>query len=126
MYSVLKAQLKELEQSHISLDVRQDPKKLAVILADDFFEIGSSGNTCNKKDCLESGVIVTKMSLHDYQITPLADDAVLATYYLEDKTRNQNTLRSSIWKHRNGRWQLYFHQGTKTELQLIEFRDKKK
>ncbi|WP_058308181.1 nuclear transport factor 2 family protein [Gracilibacillus massiliensis] len=124
MYSDLKNQLKELERSHIRLDVRQDTRKLDEILSDDFFEIGSSGNTCNKEDCLKSGVILTEMSLHDYQINLLAHDVILilATYYLVDKTRNRNTLRSSIWKHINGRWQLYFHQGTKTELQLIEFR----
>ncbi|SHM44023.1 DUF4440 domain-containing protein [Gracilibacillus kekensis] len=115
-----------MEQSHSNIQVRQDTRKLGEILSDDFFEIGSSGNTCNKEDCLESGVILTEMSLHNYQINLLADDVILATYYLVDKTRNRNTLRSSIWKHINGRWQLYFHQGTKTELQLVEFRNNRK
>ncbi|SER50158.1 hypothetical protein SAMN04487944_10596 [Gracilibacillus ureilyticus] len=116
----LKEHLKELEESHINLDVRKSPEKLGKILADDFFEFGSSGYTCNKKDCLESGVVLTEMSLHNYNIYPLSADVVLTTYYIVDKTRNRNTLRSSIWKLTDNRWQLFFHQGTITPLQLNE------
>ncbi|UOQ87292.1 nuclear transport factor 2 family protein [Gracilibacillus salinarum] len=112
-------QLRELEESHIQLEVRQSREKLDSILADDFFEIGSSGRILDKKDCL-GGVVLTEMSLHNYQIKSLAEGVILATYYIADKTRNRNTLRSSIWKHIDGRWQLSFHQGTITDLQVSE------
>lgn len=120
MYACLKEHLRELEESHINLDVRKSREKLDRLLADDFFEIGSSGYMFNKKDCLEDGVVLTEMSLHNYEIYPLAEDVILSTYYIVDKTRNRNTLRSSIWKFIEGRWQLFFHQGTITSLQLKE------
>ena len=67
----LKEHLKELEESHIRLEVRKSREELNKILADDFFEIGSSGYMFDKKECLETGVVLTEMSLHNYQIYPL-------------------------------------------------------
>ncbi|USK35112.1 DUF4440 domain-containing protein [Bacillus sp. F19] len=118
MNSHLKEHLKELEKSHTSLEVRESCEELDKILADDFFEIGSSGYMFDKKECLESGVVLTEMTLHNYEIYPLASDVVLSTYFINDKTRKRNTLRSSIWKLIDGRWQLFFHQGTITDLQV--------
>lgn len=114
----LKEHLKQLEERHIHLEVRRNREQLGQILADDFFEITSSGNMINKNDCLKNGVVLTEMTLHHYEIHPLAEHVVLSTYYIKDKTRNRNTLRSSIWKLIDGRWRLYFHQGTITELEI--------
>ena len=116
----LKEQLRKLEESHLALEIRRNRDKLDRLLADDFFEIGSSGYMFNKQECLKTGVTLTEMSLHNYEIYPLAQDVVLATYFIIDKTRNRNTLRSSIWKLIDGRWQLYFNQGTITPLQLSD------
>lgn len=120
--TTLKEQLKQLEESHINIEVRQSKEELAELLADDFFEIGSSGKMFDKEECLRSGVFLTEMAIHHYEIRQLATDVVLATYFLTDKTRNRNTLRSSIWKRIEGRWQLYFHQGTITDLRLNEYK----
>ncbi|MGD6880038.1 DUF4440 domain-containing protein [Bacillus infantis] len=114
----LKKLIKELEERHTGLEVRTNREELDKLLADDFFEIGSSGYMFDKKECLESGVVLTEMSLHNHEINPLSSDVVLSTYFVVDKTRNRNTLRSSIWKLIDGRWQLYFHQGTISPLQL--------
>lgn len=116
----LKQHLKMLEESHITPNVRESVEKLDAILADEFFEIGSSGYMYDKKDCLETGVVLTDMSLHNFEMYRLADDVVLTTYFIVDTTRNRNTYRSSIWKCIDGRWQLYFHQGTITPLSLSE------
>ena len=121
MVKTLKEHLQQLEESHTGLEVRMSREKLDEILAEDFFEIGSSGFMYDKKECLETGVVLTEMKLHNYEIYPLAHDVVLATYFLVDTTRERNTLRSSIWKFIDGKWQLYFHQGTITPLQLNSF-----
>ena len=121
MVKTLKEHLQQLEESHTGMEVRMSRERLDEILADDFFEIGSSGFMYDKKECLETGVVLTEMKLHNYEIYPLAHDVVLATYFLVDTTRERNTLRSSIWKFINGKWQLYFHQGTITPLQLNSF-----
>ncbi|MEK3766180.1 nuclear transport factor 2 family protein [Solibacillus sp. FSL K6-4121] len=121
MVENLKEHLQQLEESHTGMEVRMSRERLDEILADDFFEIGSSGFMYDKKECLETGVVLTEMKLHNYEIYPLVHDVVLATYFLVDTTRERNTLRSSIWKFINGKWQLYFHQGTITPLQLNSF-----
>lgn len=118
MVENLKEHLQQLEESHTGLEVRMSREKLDEILADDFFEIGSSGYMFDKKECLETGVVLAEMKLYNYEIYPLAHDIVLSTYFLVDTTRNRNTLRSSIWKLIDGRWQLYFHQATITPLHL--------
>ena len=118
MDATLKEQLKQLEESHINFEVRKSKEKLADILADEFFEIGSSGKMFDKEECMKAGVVLTEMSIHNYEIHPLESNVVLATYFLTDQTRNRNTFRSSIWKLIDERWQLYFHQGTITDLQL--------
>ncbi|SFF56837.1 hypothetical protein SAMN05216353_1026 [Halobacillus alkaliphilus] len=118
MTDSLKTHIRELEEAHVSLKVRESPVELDKLLADDFWEIGSSGIMYDKKDCLDLGVVLSQMTLHNYAIQQLAEDVVLSTYFIEDHTRKRNTLRSSIWKFIDDRWQLYFHQGTITQLQV--------
>ncbi|WP_146813747.1 nuclear transport factor 2 family protein [Halobacillus faecis] len=124
MLMSLKEELKELENHHIQVNTRKSTEELDHILAEDFWEIGSSGVPYDKKFCLVQGVVLTEMTLHHYQIQPLSEDTVLATYYVEDRTRSRNTLRSSIWKKIDERWQLYFHQGTITDLHKDEYRER--
>jgi hypothetical protein len=45
-----------------------------------------------------------------FYVTPLADDAALATYHVTTATSASH--HSSIWVFRENRWQLLFHQGT--------------
>lgn len=119
----LKEELENLENQHLLLSTRESTERLDHILADDFWEIGSSGIPYDKKFCLDQGVVLSEMALHHYEIQSLSEDTVLATYYLEDTTRKRNTLRSSIWKIIAGRWQLYFHQGTVTDLHKDEYQN---
>nr|WP_274310546.1 DUF4440 domain-containing protein [Solibacillus daqui] len=116
----IKQHIKTLEESHIKPDVRESVEKLDEVLADAFFEIGSSGFMYDKKECLETGIVLSEMSLHNFEMYPLADGVVLTTYFIVDTTRNRNSYRSSIWKLIDGRWQLYFHQGTISPLSLEE------
>ncbi len=105
--------LHALEQQHIKPDVRTTPEEMAKVLADEFFEIGSSGIIIYKKDCVvEGGLEPWDVTMSDFQVHPLAEGVVLTTYRIENRTRMRNTLRSSIWKLIDGRWQLFFHQGT--------------
>nr|WP_242876402.1 DUF4440 domain-containing protein [Desulfosporosinus hippei] len=58
------------------------------------------------------------MIIEDFQVKVLATDVVLATYRAvktnESREEMRNSLRSSIWKFIDGRWQMVFHQGTRT------------
>lgn len=107
------ATLQELEVFHTRPEVRANPEELAKVLANEFFEIGSSGRIFYKSDCVvEGGSGQWDVSMFDFRVHPLAEGVVLTTYRIEDRTRQRNTLRSSIWKLTDGRWQMVFHQGT--------------
>ena len=88
------------------------------LLADDFLEIGASGRIYDKKRALQA--LLVKPSGHcsmiDFSMRHLTRDVVLVTYRTMRQDSSQNSpvhsLRSSIWKHIDDRWQMIFHQGT--------------
>ncbi|WP_352503012.1 MULTISPECIES: DUF4440 domain-containing protein [unclassified Mesorhizobium] len=58
----------------------------------------------------------TLPEIRDFAVKPIAADAVLVLYRSirrsDGGTPERRTLRSSIWKLFDGRWQMLFHQGT--------------
>jgi hypothetical protein len=115
----LKDHIRQLEESLLNPEVRSSRAQLKKILADDFFEFGSSGKVLYKEeDISDNGIGIVKMKLSDFEIHPLSDDIVLATYRIFNEISDQLSLRSSIWKLNEGVWKMVFHQGTKTEPSL--------
>lgn len=111
----LKQHLFKLETNLLNPEIRQSANELNKFLADDFFEFGSSGNIWYKSDSVNGrGISIRKMTLSNFEIHPLSSESVLTTYRVNDETRKQLTLRSSIWKKLDGDWKMYFHQGTIT------------
>ncbi|ASS95488.1 DUF4440 domain-containing protein [Peribacillus simplex] len=114
--SLLKEHLYQLEEKLLKSEVRTSPEELSLLLKDDFFEFGSSGNIWSKSDFLgQEGAGAVKMTLSQFDMHQLSNDTVLTTYRIFDEGKVEHTLRSSIWKCTNGRWQMFFHQGTKTK-----------
>jgi hypothetical protein len=112
----LKEHLCELEEKLLKSEIRRSQDEVSKLLADDFFEFSSSGNVWYKKDCIgEEGLGDVKMILSNFELHSLSTDTVLTTYRIFNELKIQHTLRSSIWKFRDGRWQMFFHQGTPTE-----------
>ncbi|MBC6309798.1 DUF4440 domain-containing protein [Listeria sp. FSL L7-1582] len=110
----LKAHLQYLEEQLLKPEIRSSREALQRILAEDFFEFGSSGRVLYKNETIgEDGIGEVQMQLRDFEIQELAEDVVLATYRIFNVTQQQQSLRSSIWKFKDARWQLIFHQGTK-------------
>ena len=109
-------QLRELEESLLRPDVRTSPA-VADLIADDFIEFGSSGRVYAKTDMIaalltESPVTLSASGFH---VAMLADDVALVTYRAtRHATPPVHSLRSSIWRLREGRWRIVFHQGTRT------------
>ncbi|TDQ36600.1 DUF4440 domain-containing protein [Aureibacillus halotolerans] len=103
------------EEALLTNAIRTSPEGLSALLADEFFEFGSYGRIWTKADFLVDGGIGERtIDLNDFSIRKLADDVVLATYRIHDKTTHKHSLRSSIWKHNHDEWQMVFHQGTST------------
>jgi hypothetical protein len=82
------------------------------------YGIINKGRLLNKRETTlefsEEGLGVVKMILSNFELHPLSTDTVLTTYRIFNEIKIQYTLRSSIWKFRDGRWQMFFHQGTPT------------
>lgn len=107
--------LRELEERLLQPSVRATADQVAMLLADEFVEFGSSGGVYDKQQVVvalqqEQGQ-GGKLTVTDFSARTLAPDVVLLTYRITE-TR---TLRSSIWKQMNGQWRMVFHQGTKSE-----------
>ncbi|MBT2757528.1 DUF4440 domain-containing protein [Mesobacillus foraminis] len=112
----LKAHIKELEEKLLNPEVRSSRTELKKLLADDFFEFGSSGKVLYKDEEIgESGIGIVRMTLSDFEVHPLSDSVLLATYSIFNVENKQHSLRSSIWKLNEGKWKMVFHQGTKTD-----------
>jgi hypothetical protein len=110
--------IRHLEERLLQADARQSAQEVAELLADDFIEFGSSGRIFDKPTTIAAlqHESPAEISLTDYQARLLAPDVVLVTYRAIRSTvtpaQTTQSLRSSIWKQLDGRWQLVFHQGT--------------
>lgn len=109
-------ELKNLEKKLLKSKIRKSSIDLTEILADEFVEFGSSGNIYYKKQIIEAlqKEVTPKMSLSNFSSLKLGKNYFLVKY---KAVKNENgkknySLRSSIWKLNNGKWQMIFHQGT--------------
>ncbi|WP_323703500.1 hypothetical protein [Mammaliicoccus sp. Dog046] len=84
------------------------------ILHKDFKEFGKSGKTFYKDDIQNAQLDTDEYEIYDFEEYTLAEDVKLCTYTLVNKTQNQSTNRSSIWKFEES-WKLIFHQGTEKD-----------
>ncbi|WP_199100002.1 nuclear transport factor 2 family protein [Dyella sp. ASV21] len=112
------AHLLDLETRLHQWQIRADEQALRQLLAEDFFELGVSGAVWTREAVIEAlrGEAFSPREVSDFRVTRLADGVALATYRVHRHATPQRpaaaSLRSSIWCHRDGRWQMQFHQGT--------------
>ena len=95
--------------------------EVGALLAEDFVEFGSSGQTYDREQMLAAlaGEPQTgpppDRRLCDGQVRLLSPTVALVTYRIvrrEPDGSEMQSLRCSIWRHADGRWQMAFHQGT--------------
>ena len=107
--------LLELENQLLQDEVRQSPGDIDRLLADEFVEFGSSGRIYRIQGCT-GGMGRIDAFISDFQAKTLAPGVALATYRLvkhdQAEPAMKHSLRSSIWRLKDGRWQMVFHQGT--------------
>ncbi|PXV58564.1 hypothetical protein SAMN04487785_11576 [Dyella jiangningensis] len=114
----LAAHLLDLETRLHRQDVRADAAALRELIAEDFFEFGVSGTVWTREAVIEAlrGESFSPREVTDFRLTLLADDVALVTYrghrFATPERPASDSLRSSIWRLRDGRWQMRFHQGT--------------
>jgi hypothetical protein len=93
---------------------RQDRVILDLLIADNFYEIGASGNVYHKKDILEALPLEQQHDVYgnisEFEIALLSDTFIRAHYLLQEKDRL--TRRTSLWQKDQNSYQMIFHQGT--------------
>ncbi|MCE9548860.1 DUF4440 domain-containing protein [Candidatus Nomurabacteria bacterium] len=112
----------DLETKLHKKEVRNSPKLVSELLADDFIEFGSSGLVYDKSTTLNSlgkEEVDLEITVDNFRVQKLSEGVVLVNYKtskLNPKIdSNFESLRTSIWKFLDGKWQLIFHQGTRIE-----------
>ena len=110
--------LHSLEDRLLQPVVRADRAALESLLAPEFREFGSSGRVFDREAIISllsaEASSPRHLSLRDFACLPLGPDAALVTYRSASHGLVAEALRSSIWAHRDGRWQMLFHQGTRS------------
>ncbi len=106
--------LVRLEKSLLQSQGRKSGE-VAQLLADDFVEFGSSGRIFTKPEAIQ--VLHTEpvvgFETSDFRVRFLNPHIALLTYVAHrNGSLSSTSLRSSLWKQQDGRWQLLFHQGT--------------
>jgi hypothetical protein len=109
--------LQQLEEKLLQPEIRSDIAALDQLLADDFIEFGASGERYTKTEIVAAlpHEPPIERTTSDYDVRELGHGVALVTYNVVRHTPNEpsmRSLRSSIWVHRDGRWQMVFHQGT--------------
>lgn len=108
--------LQELELCLLQPDVRKSAR-VEELLADEFIEVGSGGNAHTRQEILNALLAepTTRWTATDFKVRLLAPTVALVTFRaLRHSEPPLHSLRSSIWRETNGRWQMTFHQGTLT------------
>ncbi|WP_369976579.1 DUF4440 domain-containing protein [Xanthomonas bundabergensis] len=105
-----------LELSLLEASVRASVERLDDLLEEDFVEFGASGRRFGKREVLAAlpGASPVRYRVDDMQARWLAPDLLQLTYRSErdgDGGRH-GALRSSLWRCRDDRWRMLFHQGT--------------
>jgi hypothetical protein len=115
--------LRQLEEHLLQPNVRRSRQTVAELLADEFIEFGSSGRVFTKQQIIESlqHESPARFEITEFQAKALASCIVLVTYRTVRHGASDGqmaySLRSSIWKLSEGRWQMIFHQGTLSKIE---------
>lgn len=117
---LLEKHILQLETDLLKPEIRKSIEKTSELLSDGFVEFCSSGHIWhyNKGESVDEQIQQIDWEIKDFAINQLSDDYILATYKLikhsEINENKKYSLRSSIWKYLDGKWKMFFHQGTLT------------
>jgi hypothetical protein len=107
----------ELEKSLLTPEVRASYEKIDLLLADDFSELGASGDKFGKDFVLAhlpEETEATRFEGRDFNVREISPGVALVTFFVTKTSREgtKHSLRSSLWVWRDNRWQMTYHQGT--------------
>jgi len=104
-------QICELERKLLDPSIRRSKLELNKLIADDFIEIGASGQLYDKMSAIRtilSNLGQTPKEEYYLRSRLLAPDLVLISY----TTHDGKSHRSSMWHYTYKSWKILFHQAT--------------
>ncbi len=111
-----------LERELLGPETRGDAARVRSLLPPDLREVGSSGRVFGREEiaALLQKEPAGRFLMEDAAAAFVAESVILVTYRaVRVSEREQGagearveSLRSSLWVLREGRWQMLFHQGT--------------
>jgi len=116
--AALEALLLALERELHRREVRASAGRLAELLDEDFHELGVSGAVWTREAIVAAlkDEVFSPRTISGFRVQRLASDLALATYRAHRAAIPERpaaeSLRSSLWRLRDGRWRMAFHQGT--------------
>lgn len=114
----MKEILLDLEKSLFRYDNCVNYHFLNQILHSDFMEFGTSGKIYNKEttiQLLQSVKSDRLITIHSSVVKQLSPTQWLLHYVSESQESGVISNRTSIWIKEDKGYQMYFHQGTKTD-----------
>jgi glyoxylase I family protein len=114
----LDALLLKLEGALHLREVRASAARLEALLDEDFHELGVSGIAWTRGAIVDAlrDEDFSSRTMTDFRVMQTAKDVALATYRVHREASAErpaaDSLRSSLWRCRQGRWRMVFHQGT--------------
>jgi len=109
--------IRAYEQRLLEPETRRSREEMLKYLADDFYEVGTSGRLFDLDSILETMSTETerKLVMTEFIATAVAEDVILTTFriirYVKD-LETASSRHSSVWKKRGNLWQMIYHQGT--------------
>jgi len=107
--------VKSLETELLTREVRENPKRIAELLHNQFEEFGKSGKTYDKKSIVEELPTFDYLEIQISKIEPtvLSENVIMLKY--QSTMSGLKANRTSIWVNENRKWQMIHHQGTSCE-----------
>ena len=104
------SQVFELEKALLSNEVRRNPQALNLLIADDFVEFGKSGKVWNKCDILASLPLQCEAQYEILHFSVIFETSSIACVEYKLSESGEISLRRSIWKFIDKRWQMVLHK----------------
>ena len=101
-----------------------DIQNLIDRIHDEFIEYGKSGQVFDKNSIIKylNNLDTDRdIEILSFKIKNIKEDLVIANYISYEKEIEAKALRTSIWKKECSDWKLYFHQGTVTKIDTIDY-----
>ena len=103
-----------LERELQSATARRDPGRLAALIAEDFVEVGASGQVWDHASTLAllagEGEQEAPIEVHDLTGRIIDDGVVMVQW--DSRRGDRRARRTSLWRHDPHGWRIVHHQGT--------------